>query len=322
MFDSIIQFFAGIPFFQSVFFGIAAMVIVGSSWCVVGLVMGNAPKNGVQTDLVQGISAVISVIIGFIMLVIFNAWSTSTPLVTFLVCLTLAIVGILNFIMLQIMSHAMQSGPNGIIWAIIQSALVFPFIGGIVFFNVQLTFLRLLGIIALLSALILFALAKDNTSKGGSRWKVEAFIALAITGVLQNLSNAPAYFQEARGVSSIIRALSMVAGTVAAAVCWNLFNGKGDSWQKIKVTFRNKKTWLYIGALQLFGIIFSSILMYPGMNVMADHGMGGMCYPVMVGSCIISFTLTSIFMLKEKIRLNQIFALLVCLAGLMLICTD
>lgn len=322
MFDSIIQFFAGIPFFQSVFFGIAAMVIVGSSWCVVGLVMGNAPKNGVQTDLVQGISAVFSVIIGFFMLVIFNAWSTSTPLVTFWVCLTLAIVGILNFIMLQIMSHAMQSGPNGIIWAIIQSALVFPFIGGIVFFNVQLTFLRLLGIIALLSALILFALAKDNTSKGGSRWKVEAFIALAITGVLQNLSNAPAYFQEARGVSSIIRALSMVAGTVAAAVCWNLFNGKGDSWQKIKATLRNKKTWLYIGALQLFGIIFSSILMYPGMNVMADHGMGGMCYPVMVGSCIISFTLTSIFMLKEKIRLNQIFALLVCLAGLILICTD
>ena len=322
MFDSIIQFFAGIPFFQSVFFGIAAMVIVGSSWCVVGLVMGNAPKNGVQTDLVQGISAVFSVIIGFIMLVIFNAWSTSTPLVTFLVCLTLAIVGILNFIMLQIMSHAMQSGPNGIIWAIIQSALVFPFIGGIVFFNVQLTFLRLSGIIALLSALILFALAKDNTSKGGSRWKVEAFIALAITGVLQNLSNAPAYFQEARGVSSIIRALALVAGTVAAAVCWNLFNGKGDSWQKIKATRRNKKTWLYIGALQLFGIIFSSILMYPGMNVMADHGMGGMCYPVMVGSCIISFTLTSIFMLKEKIRCNQIFALLVCLAGLMLICTD
>ena len=216
----------------------------------------------------------------------------------------------------------MQSGPNGIIWAIIQSALVFPFIGGIVFFNVQLTFLRLLGIIALLSALILFALAKDNTSKGGSRWKVEAFIALAITGVLQNLSNAPAYFQEARGVSSIIRALALVAGTVAAAVCWNLFNGKGDSWQKIKATLRNKKTWLYIGALQLFGIIFSSILMYPGMNVMADHGMGGMCYPVMVGSCIISFTLTSIFMLKEKIRCNQIFALLVCLAGLILICTD
>ncbi len=322
MFDSIIQFFAGIPFFQSVFFGIASMVIVGSSWCVVGLVMGNAPKNGVQTDLVQGIGAVFSVIIGFFMLGIFNAWSTSTPPVTFLVCLTLAVVGILNFIMLQIMSHAMQSGPNGIIWAIIQSALVFPFIGGIVFFNVQLTFLRLLGIIALLSALILFALAKDNTSKGGSRWKVEAFIALAITGVLQNLSNAPAYFQEARGVSSIIRALSLVIGTVAAAVCWNLFKAKSDSWQKIKDTLRNKKTWLYIGALQLFGIIFSSILMYPGMNVMADHGMGGMCYPVMVGSCIISFTLTSIFMLKEKIRCNQIFALLVCLAGLILICTD
>ena len=320
MFDSVLEFFNNIPFFKTVFFGIASMVIVGSSWCVVGFVMGNAPKNGIQTDLVQGISAIFSLLIGFFLLVIFNAWSTSTPMVTFLVCLTLAVAGVLNFIMLQIMSHAMQSGPNGIIWAIVQSALIFPFIAGVVFYNVQLTLLRLLGVISLLGALVLFALAKNNTSSGGSRWKIEAFLALAITGAVQILCNAPAYYQEARGVSSLLRSLSLVAGTVPTAVLWNLFGTK-NSWQNIKTTLRNKKIWIYIGSLQLFGIIFSAMLQHPGMNVMADHGMGGMCYPVMVGSCIISFTLTSIFVLKEKIRPTQLFALLICLAGLILICT-
>ena len=57
------------------------------------------------------------------------------------------------------------------------------------------------------------------------------------------------------------------------------------------------------------------------MNVMADHGLGGMCYPMMVGSCIVSFTITSVLLLKEKIKPIQIAALAVCLAGLIFICT-
>ena len=80
--------------------------------------------------------------------------------------------------------------------------------------------------------------------------------------------------------------------------------------------------WKYIATLQLFGLIFAYTLFYPGMNVMADKGMGGMCYPMLVGSCIVSFTLSSIWLLKEKLRPVQLAALIVCIAGLILICTD
>ena len=45
MFHQIVQFFSSIPFFSSVAFGIIAMVIVGSSWCLVGLVMGAFPSS-------------------------------------------------------------------------------------------------------------------------------------------------------------------------------------------------------------------------------------------------------------------------------------
>ena len=44
------------------------------------------------------------------------------------------------------MSRAMQCGPNGIIWAIIQSAMIFPFIFGVAFYDVKLNILRILGI--------------------------------------------------------------------------------------------------------------------------------------------------------------------------------
>ena len=78
--------------------------------------------------------------------------------------------------------------------------------------------------------------------------------------------------------------------------------------------------WRYIIALQFFGLVFSYTLLYPGMNVMADAGLGGICYPMMVGSCIVTFSLASVCLLKERMTLLQAIALTVCITGLVLIC--
>jgi multidrug transporter EmrE-like cation transporter len=49
---------------------------------------------------------------------------------------------------------------------------------------------------------------------------------------------------------------------------------------------------------------------------MGKYGLGMLCYPMMVGSCIVSLTLTSIFILKEKAKPIQIIALVLCVSGL------
>ena len=54
---------------------------------------------------------------------------------------------------------------------------------------------------------------------------------------------------------------------------------------------------------------------------MADNGLGGMCFPLMIGSCIVLFTVISIVFLRERLRLLQALALIFCVAGLILICT-
>lgn len=320
MFQELVQFLAGIPFFNSVIFGIIAMVIVGSSWCLVGLVMGDAPKKGIEPSLVQLSGAIFSSFFSVIIMIITSAYSTASLKVTLLTMLCYMLNGALNFIMLQIMSKAMQCGPNGVIWSIIQSALVFPFIVGIIFFDVKLTVLRGAGIILLLTALVIFACSKDNSVKGGN-WKILAFLALFITAIQQNLSTLPSYFEAALGVPSIVRALSTASGTLIAAVILNLVRMNREHWNKLKSNFRNFTLWKYVGTLQLFSLLFSYTLFYPGMNIMAKAGMGGMCYPMMVGSCIVSFSLASIVILKEKIRFIQIFGLIVCVSGLILICT-
>lgn len=321
MFRYITEIINSIPFFSSVAFGIIAMVIVGSSWCLVGLVMGDAPKKGIEASLVQFAGAIFSTIFSLLIMVATSAYPTASFKVTLLTFICYALNGALNFTMLQIMSKAMQIGPNGIIWSIIQSALIFPFIVGIIFFNVQFTLLRGLGILFIIGALVFFGLSKDNSQKN-SKWKLPAFIALFITAIQQNLSTLPSYFEAARGVPSIVRALSTAFGVLAAAVIWETARMDNEHWLKIKNNFCNITLWKYVGALQFFSLLFSYTLFYPGMNVMADAGMGGMCYPMMVGSCIISFSLASAFILKEKMRVIQIIGLASCIAGLILICTN
>ena len=78
--------------------------------------------------------------------------------------------------------------------------------------------------------------------------------------------------------------------------------------------------WKYVFALQFFSLLFAYTLQFPGMDIMAKAGLGGMCYPAMVGSCIVSFTLSSVFILKEKVRKIQLAALVLCILGLVLIC--
>ena len=163
-------------------------------------------------------------------------------------------------------------------------------------------------------------MTKNNEHQNGN-WKIKAFICLAMCAIQQNITTAPSYFAEARGVSSIVRALSSSGATLLSAMIYNLIKMTPAYKEQIKSSIRNITLWKYTGCLQFFNLVFAYTLFYPGMDVMADHGLGGMCYPMLVGSCIISFTVSSVLLLKEKIKPVQLAALAVCIAGLVFICT-
>ncbi len=314
---------SSIPFFSSITFGIIAMIIVGSSWCITGLVMGDAPKRGVGVPFLQFISYLVSIIGCVIATTLLGNWGLHgcTPKVYFWTNAAYFFCGAANFFNLLWMSRAMQTGPNGVIWSIIQSALVFPFLGGIIFFGVEATALRIIGILLLLAALVFFGMTKDNTSHGGHQWKLLAFAALAICAVQQNVQTMPSYFESCRAVPSTIRTLAGSLGLWSTAAVYILFTTKRDAYAKMLMQVKSKALWGYVLAIQGFSLFFSFTLSYPGMDAMAKHGLGGMAFPMMVGSCIASFTLASVFLLKEKVRPIQALALVLCITGLVLICT-
>lgn len=308
-------------FFNSAVFGISALTLQGVLSCLPGLIMGDAPKKRVDPGLIQIFSAVFATILSMIIIICTSAYPTCSWKMTLLTCGSSFYTGMSNFLMLLMMSKAMQSGPNGIIWATIQSAFIFPFIVSVAFFGVALTPLRFIGIVSLMAALVIFGAAKENTENTG-KWKMLAFTCLAMCAVQQNITALPSFFPESRGVPSIVRALFEASGIVITGVIFNLVKMSPERKQMIKDNLRNMTMWKYVAVIQNFHVIFAYVLFYPSLNAMAANGLGGMSYPLLTGSCIMSFSVAGIVFLKEKFTLLQAAGLTCCISGLILICTN
>ncbi len=308
-------------------FGVCALLAVGASWCVVGIVFEDAPKRNVQTGLLQFVNSALSITVsGMIACMFLNlSDSGSLPLIL-LTCGTYALSGMFNFMALQAMGIGMKCGPAGIVWAIMQSALIFPFLCGIFLFGQVLTIPGLAGFLLLCSALIFFARSKNQgeqkKQKTDGPWLFYAFLAFSIIAVQQCLATLPSYFPEARTVSPVLRSFGMSGGVFLAA-SGNILIQHFRRTKKMPEFFsglRNPWVYLYSIAMQCFFLFFAYLFLYPGLDAMANEGAGSLSYPLMVGSCIASFSIYSLIRLKEKLMGIQIAALALCLSGLAGLC--
>ena len=299
-------------------FGIPALLAVGASWCLVGIVMGKAPKKGIEACKIQLIGAMFSILFNLVLAAALGYFS-AVELRYLLIGMSIyAVAGFLDCLGVRCLAEGMKRGPNGMVWAIMQSGTVFPFLGGIFLFGVELTFCRGLGIILLLVALIFFGIAQDNQpkpmqEKNRTSWKFWAFLAFALVGIQQNLTNAPSYFPELQALSAPVRALAAAIGALLGSLPGQ--TGKGFYKGLAEVCSR-KLFWFYTLGLQASSLLFAYFLTYPGLDAMANAGAGAVSFPLMVGSCIIGFSLYSLLVLKEKAGIAQILGILLCLTGL------
>ena len=289
--------------------GIILLAVTGACWVIIGAVAGHAARRNLPVGTVQACSAVLSVLISSAVL-----YCRPDPECAFSIRFwTMASIfgsGFFNYFVIQLMSRAMKTGPNGIVWATIQSALIFPFLVGVLCFGVALTIPRLGGLAAIVTALALFGLARVQ----GSGWKWAAVGSLLLAGINQNLSNLPSYFPEAAAVGSVSRSLAASLGTLTAFLI--------ADWRTLPArtaVLKNPLMWRYIACLSGSGLITGYLLMYRGLNLVAEAGAGAISYPVLVSSCIVSFTLYSIFVLKEKPKPLQLGGLGLALCGIVLI---
>lgn len=310
--------------FESSVFGIIALLVVGASWCVTGIVMSAAPKQKVDPGIFQGVAAAVNVLISLMIILPGSSLAECDWDVVGLVFLNDIAEISLNFYAMILMSRAMQLGPNGIIWGIVQSCMIIPFLMGCLFLGESFTLMGGIGACVLLAGLGCYSLSQDNRAvgtAGNNSWKKLAFGAMILCGLSQTLTTLPSYFDASQQIPSVFRILGTGCGTMLAMFFAMWINARqGAAAPGLIQTLKNPALWKLVLLFQGVSLPLNYCLLYPGMNALGIHGLARISYPLMVGACIISFTITSIVYMKERVGFWQILAMLCCLSALVFLC--
>ena len=137
--------------------------------------VSQAARERLDMDFIQ--SAAAAIILGAAIGMMFLRNSFRVPVGGMWACYgALLAAGAGNFLMLSWMRHAMAIGNNGAVWGIVQSAMICPFVMGMVFFGVAPEWNRLSGLGLVLAGIFLLSRATPAGTVSGRRWLLPAFV--------------------------------------------------------------------------------------------------------------------------------------------------
>ena len=312
-------------------FGVIAMILVGVSWIIWGIIGGAAPRRNLNVGLLVAVSAAVAIVIClagiagmvicekngiFLHKVLHPAIPDLKNNNIILISSLIVLAGIFNFGQLQFMSKAMAHGPNGIVWSIIQSGFIVPFALGIIFFKEPLTWAFASSMTLVICGLLLFAVSADNTAKGN--WLMMTIISFIATCFCQSLQYLPSNISGVESVSSIWRTLCFFVGLLAGFAIMYAVSAKTRT--ETVDLIKNKYTWLFALLIDVVQIVTCCCLMYPGLDALADSKVGAISMQLMTASGIVTFELYALLVLREKRKFLQVLALMLCLASIVAIC--
>ena len=296
------------------------LIIVGLIWTTTGVVMGGTARHDVHVESMQFMSYLLGSVVCFTLLPLYPALGVSGKFAWFAVGMYF-LVGVLNYFVNVTMTAAMRRGPNSLVWAILQAGMIMPFTVGICFHDVQSGTVRLMGMAAMIAALALLSMNKnDSGNTTGKSWLFMAFVTFLLVGVQQTVATEPSYYPETRtGIPSIYRCLALCGGNLVATMPYMFNIARKGGVKGICDEFSGKWLWIFAIALQASILIEKLFLSFKAMDMMANLGRGGVSYPVMVVSCIAGFTLYSIIFLREKITWRSAFGVILCALGIVML---
>ena len=284
--------------------GILSLVLTGSFWVALGIVISKSAQKDLDLKFIQGAAGILVVLPALPVL----PFSSLPDLLSS--CLLL-LAGAGNYCIFNLMNKAMKIGPNGLTWAMIQSAFVMPFIMGIVFFAVPCPGIRLAGIVLLLTATALMGLSGGKQGGCGfsRKWLLLTVTGFVLAGLNQCCANLPSYLlkqTQTDGAGLLIRTGISGAGTAAVWFFPCLAGRK-------KILAPNCVPGILTMAA---GTVAATVTLFFGLDRLAAAGAGAVGYPVAMGVTIMMFQIYTAVILREKLSLSGALSIFLCLAGI------
>lgn len=204
--------------------------------------------------------------------------------------------GILSAFGTLIMQSAMRRGHNGIIWGICQSALIFPFLAGVIVFGQEASIVRFGGLALILGGMFIPLLRAGRGTScesgcTGISWVPMSLTAFAVLGFSLILWSMPSYWSGWSDRLSL-RPLFAYAGLSGGFILWALCGSLSS------LRFRRRTVCVAVGMAFVNFLAFKAIFL--ALDVLSCYGAASIVYPVCIGTCIVAFSLYSFLILKER----------------------
>ena len=285
--------------------GFLLVITAGICWIGVGMVVSKCSARGWDFNLVQGLNYVGATLVCFLLLAGSVSWSAPGS-VFGLGFLMSFLAGITNFYSFLFTAKAMERGPNGLVWGIMQSGMIGSFLLGVIAFGEKAAPVRFLGLFLILSGILVMGVSRDSRSSvRGKNWVLPTLAAFLLVMITQSVNSLPSYLQKESG--SLVRTSGLYLGGMIGFILTTL------PGMIRKRNYGVRGEWIASVILMVLNVGASLFFFYRGLDLLAKSGCASLGYPVSIGVCVIGFSVYSLLILKEK------FARL-SLAGLGAVC--
>ena len=282
--------------------GLMLCISTGIVWTLVGILYSHASRR-------DGESFVTFMASNSLVFAI-TAWTVGHPVAapvhevaaTGVCALAAAFVGQLGFLALF---WAMKRGGHGIAWSLTQSALVVPFLCGVLFFGNRPGLLSYCGLVIMLGAVALIGAGSAGVNGSTNYlYLLLSFGAMILTGISQALTLIPGHL-----------------GLTFEALTWRVpfYSLVGLCWWVVLFVRHEKYFFSWHGVLYGIVVATGQFLLYHASDCLERHNATALAYPVAVGTCILLMRLYSRFARQEHFSRLEAVGLSLLIIGIVLL---
>ncbi len=287
------------------------LLAAGLGWAVTGTLLSHLARHRIPAAAALAMQMLVAMTLAWVILPDYSVLGESGIVAHWRLILLMFSGGLINGAGVLTMQYAMRSGHTGVVWAIGQSALVLPFIVGLAFFGEPVTVMRVLGVGAILTALIIYASTRSRapvTAPGAapsdSSWFLKALSVMLIFGLAQSVMSLPSH-------------LPALTDTARLRVpCFYLGFGLFYFVVWARHPLRPQPRTLGFAALCGVTAVTSTLLLFLALDRLAQAQMVSIGFPTGIGASILFYTLYSMAILREPFSLRHAVGMAVNLTGL------
>ena len=207
------------------------------------------------------------------------------------------------------MQRAMATGHHAMAWTIGQSAMIIPFLIGIIWWGDTASLYQKLGGVLIISGVCLFGLSKSKksnsecTHSNGAcfKWSLLTFL---LFGISQTFCTIPAHWIDWKDVAGLRTPIYMTMSCIFFLIAYLVYRPGRPTKDSITIA-------LICSVLGVAG----QVGLFKSMDYLETVNKTAVVFPSAVGSCMAAFAIYSIAWLKEPVNTIYIIGLACAIAG-------